>query len=38
MLGNLYLIIVDANERAVREIDGTVIKSWLFQIICFTLF
>ena len=38
MRGNLYPIIVDTNERAVREIDGTVIKSWLFQIICFTLF
>jgi hypothetical protein len=38
MRGNLYPIIVDTNERAVRGIDGTVIKSWLFQIICFTLF
>lgn len=38
MRGNLYPIIVDTNERAVREINGIVIKSWLFQIICFTLF
>lgn len=38
MLGNPYPIIVGTNERAVCGIDETVIKSWLFQIICFTLF